>query len=304
MKIAVTGASGQYGGLAVEGLLGRMPAQDLILISRTPDKLANFVARGADCRFGDFDAPESLRRAFDGADRLLLISGTRVGQRISQHRAAIEAAEACKVRRLVYTSFIGVHPDNPAAIMRDHGATEEMLHASKLEWTILRDAQYSEAVTDVIAPNVLRSGEWRSSTGDGRIAFVARQDCVDCALAVLRSEGHAGKTYNITGPDLLTYREAARMVSQAAGQRINYVPVDDDGLYAMFDAIGVPRKPIDGFVASGVPWNSDDMVSFERAVRERWFEIISDDVETLLGRKPRSLRDLLVERFSKSNAEV
>jgi NAD(P)H dehydrogenase (quinone) len=298
MQIAITGASGQFGRAAVEGLMARMPASDLILISRRPEKLSAFAAHGAQCRRGDFDEPESLVPALAGAERMLLISATRVGKRVAQHKAAIDAAVRAGVKHIVYTSLVGATaPGNPALVAHDHGPTEDLIKASGLNWTILRDAQYSDAVADVIAPGAIATGQWISSCGEGRMPFVARADCVACAVAVLAGEGHAGKTYNLTGPDMLTFREAAKILAEVSGEPIEYVETDDEGMYAAFDALGVPRQPVDDLVVGGNPWCSDDMVTFAASIRGRFFEVESSDVERLLGRRPRSLREMLVERL-------
>jgi NAD(P)H dehydrogenase (quinone) len=146
-----------------------------------------------------------------------------------------------------------------------------------------------------MAPNAIASGRWLSSSGDGRIAMVAREDCVRCAVEVLTGEGHENRSYDITGPELLTYRQCAAMAAEIAGRPIDYVPTDDAGMYAMFDALGIPREPVDDQIVAGIPWNSDDMVTFEAAVREGWFEVTSGDVARLTGRTPRSLRSLMEE---------
>lgn len=291
-KIVVTGASGQYGRLAVAGLLERVHPEDLILLTRRPEKLADLAERGADVRRGDFDDPASLVPAFRGGERMLLISATRVGQRVAQHLAAIAAAQSAGVRHVAYTSVVGIGPGNPAVVTRDHGPTEQIMRDSGLAWTALRDSQYADAVVEAMAPNAVASGTWLSSSGDGRIAVVARTDCVACAVEVLTGEGHADRIYNVTGPDLVTYREAAAMAAEVAGVPVDYVATDDDGMYAMFDALGIPRHPVDDQIVAGIPWNSDDMVTFEAAVRGGYFDIISDDVERLTGRRPTSLRSM------------
>lgn len=293
MKIIVTGASGQYGRLAVAGLLAHMPAEDLILLTRSPDKLADLAAQGAQVRRGDFDEPESLATAFAGGTRMLLISATRVGKRVGQHKAAIDAAAAAGVRHIVYTSVVGIGPGNPAIVVRDHGPTEDAMRASGMAWTALRDSQYADAVVHAMAPNAIASGRWLSSSGDGRIAVVARDDCVACAVAVLTGAGHENRIYDITGPDLLTYRQCAAMASEVSGAPIDYVATDDDGMYAMFDALGIPREPVDDQIVAGIPWNSDDMVTFEAAVREGFFDVVSGDVERLTGDRPQSLRAMM-----------
>lgn len=296
MKIVVTGASGQYGRLAVEMLMARTAPENLILITRSPKKLAGFAARGAIVRRGDFDEPESLPAAFAGGERLLLISGTRVGARVAQHKAAIDGAAAAGVRHIVYTSFIGIDdPANPAEVRRDHIETERLIRASGLAWTMLRDAHYADAMIVMAGPGVMRTGQWISNAGDGREAMVWREDCAECAVAVLTGAGHEGRTYDITGPELQSFAEVAALMSEITGRAIAYVAIDDAAQYAMFDAMGVPRRPVDDHYVGGIPWNSDDMVSFGRAIREGFLEICTDDVERLTGRPARSVRRMIEE---------
>lgn len=303
MAIVITGASGNFGRLAVEKFLKSVAPEELILVTRRPERLADFAARGCQVRAGDFDDPASLPAAFASGERMLLISATRVGKRIPQHRAAIEAARQAGVKHVVYTSFIGAHPDNRAEVVADHRGTEALLRASGLAWTMLRDSQYADAAVDGIAPAAIRSGRMICAAGEGRIAFVWREDCADCAVAVLTGEGHENKAYDITGPQLWSFRELAALIAEVSGAPVRFEPTDPEGLYAFFDSLGIPRQPVDDQVVDGIPWNSDDMVSFEVAIRDGWFAVLSDDVERLIGRKPLGLRELFEMRF-KAPAEV
>lgn len=298
MKTIITGASGQYGSLAVQKLLTRMPAEDLILITRRPEKLKDLAQLGAQVRYGDFDDPKSLSTAFEGGEKMLLISGTRVGYRVVQHKAAIDAAAAAGVKHIVYTSVVGISDDNPALVIKDHGPTEKMMRESGMAWTALRDQHYTDAMVVNMGPNFIRAGVWLSSTNGGKEAPVWRDDCVNAAVAVLTGEGHENKIYNITGPELLDFREFSAIMSEISGRKIEYVETDDDGMYAMFDGMGIPREPVDDQSVKGITWNSDDMVTFERSIREGYFQVISDDVELLTGSKPRSVRQMVEENLN------
>lgn len=289
----MTGASGQYGQLATDRLIAEGRAADLILITRTPDKLAHRAAAGCDVRYGDFDVPASLEAALRGAERMLLISATRVGARVVQHRAAVDAARAAGVRHVVYTSFVNVDPANPAVVAIDHRETEALIRDSGLSWTFLRDAHYADAMILNAGPGFIASGTWLTSSNGGREAMVWREDCVACAVAVLTGDGHENRAYPITGPQLESFGEVAAMLSEVSGHPVALRETDDAGMYAHFDALGIPRQPVDDQTVAGIPWNSDDMVSFERAIREGHLEICSDHVQRLTGRPARSVREMV-----------
>jgi NAD(P)H dehydrogenase (quinone) len=296
MALIVTGASGNFGRGAVAGLLRHVPAKDLILVSRSPAKLAEYGSLGAQVRFGDFDDAASLVPAFAGGHKMLMISAMRVGKRIGPHTNAIEAAVKAGVRHIVYTSNIGADPDNPSLAVRDHRVTEEVLRKSGIAWTALRNSQYTDALIEAAAPIAIASGRWLSSTADGLIAPVVRQDCVDCAVAVMTSNGHENTVYNITGPDLLSYRDVAATVAEISGKPVRFETVSDEQMYAVFDSMGIPREPVDDLVVGGVPWCSDDMVSYERSIREGRFAVKTDNVLKLAGHAPQSVRDFARQR--------
>jgi NAD(P)H dehydrogenase (quinone) len=299
-KIVITGASGNYGRGVTDRLIAQERAQDLILITRKPEKLSQRAAQGCTVRYGDFDKPETLEQAVQGADKMLLISGTRVGARVVQHKAAIDAAAAAGVGHVIYTSFIGIDdPANPAEVRHDHIETEALIRASGCGWTMLRDAHYADAMVLMMGPNVIQTGQWFSNAGEGREAMVWRDDCIESAVAVLTGEGHEGQIYNITGPDLQTFGEVAAIMAEVTGRPVEHVALDDEAQYAMFDAMGIPRRPVDDLEVAGIPWNSDDMVSFGRAIREGFLDLCTNDVERLTGRKARSVRQMIED-----NAEM
>jgi NAD(P)H dehydrogenase (quinone) len=293
-KLVITGASGNYGRGLTDRLIAAGRAADLILITRSPDKLADRAAQGCTVRYGDFDKPETLGKAVRGGEKMLLISGTRVGARVVQHKAAIDAAAAEGVQHIAYTSFIGIDdPANPAEVRHDHIETEALIRASGMAWTMLRDAHYADAMILMAGLGVMQSGQWVSNAGEGLEAMVWRDDCIASAAAVLLGEGHEGKVYNITGPELQTFREVAAMMAEITGRPVAYVSTTDEEQYAMFDAMGIPRRPVDDQSVAGIPWNSDDMVTFGQAIREGFLQVCSDDVERLTGRPARSVRQMI-----------
>jgi NAD(P)H dehydrogenase (quinone) len=294
MSIVISGASGAFGRMAAKRLLTKIDPSQLVLVTRNPASLSEFAARGVTVRFGDFDQRDSLREAFQGAEKLLLISTLDVGKRRRrQHENAIVGAVQADVGHVIYTSSVGIHPRSPAYVIEDHLFTEEALRRSGLDYTFMRDAQYAEVITTMIAPPAVASGEWFSSAADGCMAFVSKQDCVESAVAVLTSSGHEGAVYEITGPELLSFGDCARIAAEVTGKPIKFHNVSHEVMQARFDAAGVPRRHIEGTLheAAGA-WGSEEMMSYERAIREGYFAVASHHVKLLTGRPARSLREV------------
>jgi NAD(P)H dehydrogenase (quinone) len=293
MTTIVTGATGDLGHRVTQQLLECLHPAELILTTRNPKALQPLAARGAHVRYADFDKPETLVDAFEGGDRMLLISTLSVGRRTQQHCNAIAAAVKAGVKHIAYTSSGGAHPDNPAIVITEHVQTEEALKHSGVAFTILRDSLYSEVPLTQIGPRALATGKWVSSAGDGKIGFASKSDCVACAVKVLTSAGHENKTYEITGPELLSFRDAAALTAEIGRKPIEYVVITDAELEEMLVAAGVPRHYQEGANTPGIGTSSaEDIVSYEQGIRGGYFAIQSDHVEKLLGRPPQSLRQI------------
>lgn len=293
-KIIVTGASGSFGNAAAKSLLEKVPAEDLVFLSRTPAKLAEFEGAGVDIRRADFDDPSTLPAAMEGGEKMLLISTARVGTRVGQHKNAIDAAVAQGVKHIVYTSVIAADvPQNPAIVKDDHRATEEIIEASGAAWTHLRDNQYSEAVAMAMVIPALQMGTKPDNCGDGKVGFVSRDDCVATAVGVLTQAGYENQALTLTGPEALTITQALAIATDLTGKPIVIEHVDDAGMLAYFDSLGVPRHASDIVPDGPIPWSSDDMVTFGIAIREGYFDKVTDVVERVTGEKPRSLRHVM-----------
>jgi NAD(P)H dehydrogenase (quinone) len=281
MSIVITGASGRLGRRVVEEALDRVEPSELILVTRNPGSLADHAERGADVRRGDFDDPETLVDAFAGGDRLLLISTGAFGSRVRQHHAAIDAAVAAGVRHVAYTSIVRPQPDNPAAVVPEHRATEEKLLASGLEWTFLRNSIYADLEAGNQAA-ALATGQLVTNAGPGRIAYVARDDCAAAAAAVITGGDHGGRAYEITGPTLLDSADRAALFAELGGSPVEVVQVDDERY-----ATGLAE-------AAGLPLELARMyASFGRAARGGYLDVLSSDFETLTGRAPQALGSVL-----------
>jgi len=290
MGLVVTGASGELGRSTIDALLRIVDARALILVTRHPDALRHYAALGACVRHGDFDEPASLGAAFAGASRLLLISTVQVGEaRRRQHEAAIRAAIATPgLEHIVYTSSAGIHPRNPCFVIPDHIFTERLLAESGLAFTILRMNSYADILATQIAPQAIRTGQWIGGAGDGAVGFVAKRDCAATAAAVLTGEGHEGAIYEITGPELLSHRQASALAAELAGKPIDYVVPPD----APPAAIGQAE---DEQAATWIgPFTLADLSTFDDAVRAGYYAICTHHVEMITGRPAQTLRDLFL----------
>jgi NAD(P)H dehydrogenase (quinone) len=281
MAIIITGASGQLAQGVIEYCLERVAPSELILVTRTPGDLEELADVGATVRRGDFEDPEDLPSAFEGGERMLLISTDAVGARVAQHSNAIDAAVTAGVELVAYTSILNPIEENPAMVVPEHLATEEKLRSSGVEWTFLRNSLYSDMQRDQMAA-AAGSGRLVTNEGSGRVPHVTRNDCAEAAAAVLTAGDHAGRTYDVTGPDLLDASDRVEIFSSIAGVPIDLVPVDDEAFAAgVAEATGMPMEATRAFA------------TFGRATREGYFEVESSDFEHLTGHKPQSLRSLL-----------
>jgi NAD(P)H dehydrogenase (quinone) len=225
-KIIVSGASGNLGALTVKELLARgIPANRLILVSRTPDEQKEYADLGASVRFGDFTRPESLPAAYAGGTRMLLISvgGDAETPAAVLLKRGIDAAKAAGVKHIAYTSYVGLTRGDLAGRAADHQQAEDALRASGVAWTMLRNSIYMDGLVRQ-ATAMVSTGKAEVPPNEFPIGYIARADCAAAAAAVLTTPGHEGKAYDITGPELLGVQATAAAASAVTGKKIEVVP--------------------------------------------------------------------------------
>jgi NAD(P)H dehydrogenase (quinone) len=264
--ITVTGVTGKLGGIVLDDLRARVPADQLVAVARRPEEVSGVAAR-----HGDYDDPASLRAAFAGADVLLLVSSPDVtpGVRPRQHGNAITAAAEAGVGRIVYTS--GIHAKDGPAFLRDHGATEDLLADAGVPFTVLRNTFYEEALVNPGLRDAVAAGELLGADKGVPVNFATLRDLGLAASAVLTSDGHAGAVYELRGP-LWTVADLAATVAEVAGAPVAYRAVDSASLG--------PAAFVHDLIAEGL------------------FREPSDDLAKLLGREPTSLRDAVAAVLS------
>ena len=237
MTIAITGATGQLGRLVIQQLKSRIAPSSLVALVRTPQKA---VGLGIAVREADYTKPATLTAALAGVDTLLLISSSELGQRAQQHRNVIEAAKNAGVRRIVYTSLLRA-PTSALSLAGEHVETEQLLQASGITHTILRNGWYTENYTGSI-PGALAGGAFIGSAGEGRISSAARADYAQAAAVVLTSAGHDGKTYELAGDTAYTLTDLAAEISRQSGKTIPYKNLPEADYAAALLGFGLPES--------------------------------------------------------------
>ncbi|MEU8998443.1 SDR family oxidoreductase [Streptomyces caniferus] len=279
--IIVTGATGNLGRRTVERLLERLPADRVGVSVRDPRKAQDFAVRGVRVRQGSFDDPASLVHAFEGADQLLLVSLDRTGEEcVTGHRAAIDAAVKAGVGRILYTSQMGAAHDSRFQACRDHAQTEDLLRATGLPWTALRNGFYAASALQFLEA-ARRSGDI-SLPADGPVAWTGHDDLAEATAAILTDEGRfEGPTPPLTGPAALDFDAVAEIAAQATGRPFTRTVVPGDAFHEQVLAHGAPA-PI-----------ADLMLSIFAAARNGEFTAVDPTLAALIGREPATFRTLL-----------
>ncbi|MDO3677155.1 SDR family oxidoreductase [Paenibacillus ehimensis] len=287
MKLLVTGATGKLGTKVVETLLKTVPASQLAVSVRNPEKAEGLRARGVEVRQGDFDRPDSLETAFAGIDRLLMISADGDNEtRIRQHANAVAAAERAGVKFIAYTSIANARESNNF-LAPTHRATEEAILKTGIPYSFLRNNWYLENELSSIQ-GVVAGAPWVTSAGNGKVGWALQQEYAEAAANVLAGTGHENTIYELSGK-LLTQEEMASALGAVLGKEVPVQQVDDAAYAGIMKAAGVPD-----FI---IPL----LTGIQQGIREGTLEVESSDLEKLLGRPATPIHEALgqlVKRIS------
>ncbi len=279
MKIAITGATGQLGRIAVAKLKERTAANNLVALVRTPGKAADL---GIEVRAFDYSKPETLAGSLKGIEGLLLISGSEVGQREIQHKNVIAAAKQAGIKWIVYTSLL--HADTSSLnLAPEHIATEMALKQSGIAYTILRNGWYTENYAGSI-PGSLQAGAFVGAAGEGKISSAPREDYAEAAAIVLTSQGHQGKTYELPGDEAYTLAELAAEISKQSGKTIPYNNLSEAGYAQVLAKIGLPLPLAEAYASWDTGASKGDLYDHHKGL------------SSILGRPTTPLKEV-VKRF-------
>jgi len=273
--ILITGATGNTGLLLVDQLA--TTGKDFRVMVHTPAKAALVQKGKAEVVIGDFVDPVSLEHALEGIERAYLVSPASPDM-VKQQKAFVDAAKKAGLKRIVKLAALGTAPDSPVGLLRQHADIEEYIKKSGIAYTLLRPHFFMENLLANI--NTIKSDSAiYSPLGDARISPISLADIAAVAMRTLIEDGHAGKTYTLTGPEAVTYGRIADIVREVIGRKIAYIPVSYD-------------TARDAMVKSGMPeWLAEDLVRLMKTWSKGAGDVVSPDVEKVLGRKPISLKE-------------
>jgi NAD(P)H dehydrogenase (quinone) len=270
VRIAVTGATGKLGRLAIEALLARVPPTELVALARDPGKAADLAGRGVAVRQADYDRPETLGPALSGVDKLLFVSASELGKRARQHAGVVEAARRAGVKLVAYTSVLRADSSR-LGLAEEHRRTEQMIRDAGLPFVFLRNGWYLENYTENLAP-ALAHGALLGSAGEGRIAAAARADYAEAAAAVLTGAGHQRRIHELAGDESFTMAQLAAEVARRSGKPVAYRDLS-------------PGDHLAALVAAGLPAPVAEMlVDADQAIRRGELDDPSRDLRRLIGR--------------------
>jgi NAD(P)H dehydrogenase (quinone) len=275
--IVITAATGQLGRHVVDAVLAKLPATQVAIAVRDPAKAQDLAARGVTVRHADYAQPATLRAAFAGAAKLLLISGNDLGGgRVRQHQAAIAAAVEAGVGHLAYTSIL--RADRPGmSLAADHHATEAAIAAAGIPATVLRNSWYLENYTENLG-SALAHGVILGAAGTGRVAAAARRDYAEAAAAVLTTDGHVGKTYELAGDTAFTMAELAAAVAELAHKPVAYQDLPEAGYRDALIGFGLP------------PALAAMLADSDTGIAHGALDAATGDLRRLIGRPTTTLR--------------
>lgn len=274
MSIVVTGATGHLGNLVIRHLLNKgVPAGDIAVSVRNPEKAAAFAALGIEVRHGDYDDAASLEKAFAGAAKLLLISSSSLDDtlRIRQHATAVEAAKKAGAGHIVYTG-LAFAEKLQTGLENVHLATEHALRTTGIPFTVLRNGFYTDLFANDSLRAIVERGEIVTSAGRGKVNSATRNDLALAAAAVLTGEGHENRVYELASPSPWTFDELAEAVSEVSGKPVKHRSVSAE-------------EAVQDMVRAGVPEGAAQFQAhvIYRAIAEGQLGYASEDLKNLIG---------------------
>jgi NAD(P)H dehydrogenase (quinone) len=288
--ILITGSTGHFGKAAIDHLLEKgVNANSIAALVRDNAKAIELKAKGIQIRKGDYNDYASLKSAFKGIDKLLLVSSNDLQDRLKQQQHAVKAAREAGVKHIIYTSFARKNETDTspiASVGKSHIETENLIKESGIPYTLLLNGLYSDVLPMFFGEQVLQTGIFLPA-GNGKVTFATRNDMAEAAANILMGYGHENKIYTIGNTESYTLQDAATILQEVTGKPIAYTSPTIAEYTSALTQAGVPAAYIDIFAG------------FSEAIKQGEFETAGTDLEKLLSRKPATLRDYLTSVYGR-----
>jgi len=291
MKTLITGSTGQLGSATIDFLLAKKQQSNIIALVRNEDKAKSLQAKGVVTRVGNYDDYDSLLKATEGIDTILLISSSEMlKSRAVQHINVIKAAKENGVEHIIYTGFMRTHEDPSSPlwfIAKDHVETENYLKESGIKYTLFENGYYMDMLMGFVGENVLETKTIYVPAGDGKVNFVLRNEIAEALANVITTPGHENKVYNIGTEKPVSFAEIAQMISNLSGVSVQYVSPEPDEYKEKLMEMGMEKM-----------W-AEMLTAFAVAFAANTMNIETNDLTKLLGRKPTDVQTFLKNLFNK-----
>ncbi|EJL74349.1 SDR family oxidoreductase [Chryseobacterium populi] len=291
--ILITGATGQFGSKAVDHVLkmGIDPNEISVLV-RDVAKADHLKGQGVHIKEGNYEDNSSMVKAFNGVDKLLLVSSNdraAVEYRTNHHKNAIQAAKEAGVKHIVYTSFVrkpGFEDTSIADFQNSHLASEQYLKQSGVDYTILQNSIYAEMIPAFIGGDFMETGTILFPAGEGKASWVLREELAEAAAHVLLTTGHENRTYTLTNNNSVGFKDIATALSEVLGKEINYTPIDMNEYKTALSKAGVPEL----YIGMLVMWGA--------ALAQHTMDKEDNTLSKFLGRAPTAISQFLKKIYS------
>ncbi|OYQ30936.1 oxidoreductase [Pseudomonas mandelii] len=286
-KILVTGATGRLGNAVLRSLVQKIPASDVLAMARDIEKAEPLSALGIEVRYGDYTDYDSLVAAFEGVEKIYLVSAVAFSDRLAQHKNVIDAAGRAGVRHVVYTSIQRINDELAPieGVTESDIATERLLEKSGLTYTIVQHPLYANDLPFLIGADAAKEG-FSAPTGQGRASFATYAELAEAGAALLTQTGYENRTCLLNAGQTWSFQDIADELARLSGKPIDYQPISTQAFIAAREADGWPAS-VAKFLSG---WGN--------AIDKGAFDQSSPALEKLLGRKPKDLEGILRVAFS------
>ena len=286
--ILVTGATGQLGSAIVENLLKQIPANEIVVLVRDEEKAKTLKAKGVQIRIGDYHKPELLQTAFKDVKKLILISSNDFNNRFGQHKNVIDAAKQAGVAHVLYTSMSmnDIETSPLKGFLQDHYQTEDYIKENGFTFTMLQHSLYLDVIPMFIGEQVLETGVFFPA-GEGRVAYASRTDLAEAIAKVALSDAFDNQSLPMTNVENYSYADVAKTLTELSGKEVAYVSPTPEVFELTLKGFNLPEPII------------QMSLGFAAGIKNNDFDTTFSNLETILGRKPQTLKAYLQSVYIK-----